>query len=190
MKRIITIILASLMLLSLVACGNNVAEETTEKLPVHNKVPVNNNDSNSGAIISPSVPETSWGYAFWNVFHDSIKNNSKISTNEIVQNILASDAGKAIGFSENADMPEGYLPGFSEDIKGFKSATMFTPAASGYAFMGYVFELENVSKVDNFIKTLNEKCDLRWMICMTAEMTTVGAYDNYVLFVMSPTNMP
>ena len=153
------------------------------------------NDNNGGEVIEgnvivPNVPEDSWGYAFWNVFAESIQGNSDITTGEIVYNFMMSEAGQALGFSDTMDMPEGYLPGFSANITGFKSATVFTPMASEFAFMGYVFELDSADAVPAFMKTLKANHDLRWMICLTAEIATMGAYDNYVLFVMSPVAMP
>lgn len=205
MKKILALILASMMLLTLVACGNT--EETTTEAPVNNEettvggneettvggneeTTVGGAEENAEGVIAPNVSESSWGYAFWNVFAESVKNNSEIATGEIVYNILTSDAGMPLGFCENMDMVEGYLPGFSADITGFESATVFTPAASGFAFMGYVFKLSEGADVEAFINTLNENCDLRWMICMTAESVTVGAYNNYVFFVMCPENIP
>ena len=199
MKKILALILASLMLLTLVACGNNNEENTTdvngnEETTIDNgnneETTTNNgNEEVKEGVIAPSVADDTWGYAFWTVFADSVKNNPEIATGEIVYNILMSEAGSVLGFCENADMPEGFLPGFSADITGFKNATVFTPMAAGFAFMGYVFELEENADVNAFMQTLEANHDTRWMICMTAEMVTMGSYDNYVLFVMSPTYM-
>lgn len=228
MKRIIAIILASMMLLALVACNPTISEETTTDAPANNEETTteagNNNETTEGGnnetteggnnetteggnnettedtdeedivvggdIVVPNVPEEAWGYAFWEIFAESIQGNSDITTDEIVYNFMMNEAGQALGFCDNMNMPEGYLPGFSADITGFKSATVFTPMASGFAFMGYVFELENAEDVPAFMLTLNEYHDLRWMICMTAEAVTMGAYENYVLFIMSPVMMP
>ena len=205
MKKILALILASMMLLTLVACGNT--EETTTEAPVKNEettvggneeTTVGGNEETTvggteeivDGVITPAVPENSWGYAFWNIFVESIKNNSEIATGEIVYNMLMSDAGKPLGFCENMDMVEGYLPGFSADITGFESATVFTPAASGYAFMGYVFKLAEDADKAEFVQTLDANKDMRWMVCMAAELATIGAYENYVLIVMSPAAMP
>lgn len=208
MKKILAIILASLMLLTLVACGNGNNEETTTDAPANNEettlggneetteggndeeTTVGGNVDVNANVVVPNVDANTWGYAFWNVFSESVRNNPEITTGEIVANILASEAGQALGFCENMDMVEGFLPGFSADITGFKSATVFTPSAAGFAFMGYAFELEDVASVNTFMQTLDTNKDMRFMVCMTAEMATIGAYENYVLFVMSPTNMP
>ena len=201
MKKILALILASLMLLSFAACGNNNEENTTdvnneeittgnEETTVGEDTTVGGNEEINENIVAPTVPEDSWGYAFWNVFADSVKNNPEITTGEIVNNILMSEAGQVLGFCENMDMVEGFLPGFAEDVTGFESATVFTPSAAGFAFMGYVFKLDENASVSDFMQSLNDKHDLRWMVCMTAEIATMGAYNNYVLFVMSPVNMP
>lgn len=201
MKKILALILASLMLFAVAACDAVDEETTTDEITTDeittNEATTENEETtvetdavvDSNAIV-PSVGEDTWGYAFWKVFSESVKANPEIATGEIAYNILMSEAGQALGFCENMEMPEGFLPGFSADITGFKSATVFTPAAAGYAFMGYVFELEDSSKVTEFMQTLEANHDLRWMVCMTADMATMGAYNNYVLFVMSPTNMP
>ncbi len=219
MKKIIALTIAALMLLSIVACdtaSNNEetttnteettvgsTEETTvggnEETTVGGgeETTVGGNEEtteaeveNNDAVIAPAVPENSWGYAFWTVFADSVKNNPQIATGEIVYNMLMSPAGQAIGMADNMDMVPGFLQGFSEEIHGFKSATVFAPFAAGFAFIGYVFELEADADVNAFVNMLDEKKDLRWMMCMTAETYALGAYNNYVMIVMSPEAMP
>lgn len=227
MKRIIAIILASMMLLALVACNTGNTNETTTDAPANNEETTteagNNNETTEGGnnetteggnnetteggnnettennggevvegnVIAPSVPEDSWGYAFWNVFVESIKNNANIESLEIAGNLLMSEAGQALGMAESVPVEPGYLAGFGNvEIAGFESATMFVPWASGYAFMGYVFELAEDADVAAFIQNLDESKDMRWMTCMPAEIATIGAYENYVLMVMSPVAMP
>ena len=221
MKRIIAIILASLMLLALVACNPATKDETTTDAPTNNEettTGANNNETTEGGnnnetteggnagettegnnggevvegnVIAPNVPEDSWGYAFWNVFVESIKNNANIESLELAGNLLMSEAGQALGMAESMPVEPGYLTGFGPvEIAGFESATMFVPWASGYAFVGYTFELAEDADVAAFIQNLDECKDMRWMMCMTAEIATIGAYENYVLMVMSPVAMP
>ena len=209
MKRIIAIILASMMLLALVACNPTTSEETTTDAPANNEETTteagNNNETTEagnnettennggevveGNVIAPSASEDTWGYAFWNVFAESIQNNSAITTAELAQNMLMSEAGQALGMAECMDIVPGYLTGFSEEITGFKSGSVFMPWV-GEPFVGYAFELESVADVSAFMATLEATYDLRWMICMSAETATMGAYENYVLFIMSSVSMP
>lgn len=194
MKKILALILASMMLLTLVACGNTTSnEETTTEAPVNNEETTteSGNTENNEAIVAPAVPETSWGYAFWNVFVESIQNNPEIATGEIVYNMLMSQAGQALGMAESVEVVPGFLQGFNgTEITGFDSATVFLPWVSGYAFIGYVFKLDANANVNEFISMLDANKDMRWMQCMDAEIATLGAYHNYVILVMSPVNMP
>lgn len=82
------------------------------------------------------------------------------------------------------EVAPGFLQGFKEDIKGFKSGAVFMPMMSTIPFIGYVFELDSGSDVSAFIKTLKDNADLRWNICTTAEEMVTGSVGNKVFFVM------
>lgn len=102
---------------------------------------------------------------------------------------LADSLSKNTVFGEvvmtTMDVEEGFLAGFSEDIKGFKKGTMFAPMINTIPFVGYVFETDTA---DDLVKTLEEKHQLNWNICTTADEMKVYSEGNYVFFVMSPTS--
>ena len=80
-----------------------------------------------------------------------------------------------------------YLSGFDNyEVTGFKSGAMFGPMMGSVAFIGYVFELEEGADVEGFMTALTENCNPRWNVCVEADQTVVGAYNNMVFFLMCP----
>ena len=202
MKKLLAILLAAMMLLSFVACGESQETETD----VNNENNENNeNTENNGAdtpavddqppvveegVILPTVGEDTWGYALWSAFLASAQANPEATAFDHVLSILNTDAGKALGgFVETAEVPGGFLWGFAEEIHGFNNGAVYT-ASAGFAFMSYVFVLDEGADVNAFIAELDAKKDMRWMICMPAEQFTVGAYKNIVFCSMAPVVMP
>jgi len=123
----------------------------------------------------------------------------KISMSEAIREITGVDFDQintdeearkaAIGMGMVMPMEAGYFQGFSADVSGFKSAAVIAPMMSS-ALLVYVFELEEGANVRDFVSFLNDNADPAWMVCMTAETTTIGAIDNYALVAYAPTNMP
>ena len=142
-------------------------------------------------IIEPSVDEGTWGAAFWRDFQKAIDANPNADSEIVVNAILELESGLAVNVGAAAPVVEGYLPGFSSDITGFKHATTLVPQIMiNPPFVAYVFELDESADVKAFVKTLNDTYDLRWLVMMEAEMATIGAIDNYVLAVLSVEDMP
>lgn len=102
----------------------------------------------------------------------------------------------AEGLIENSIIPfmggamevePGLLAGFGNtEITGFKSGATFMPMMGSIAFVGYVFELENGTNVNDFIAKLKSSADLRWNVCVEAEEMVTGSVGNKVFFVMCP----
>lgn len=82
---------------------------------------------------------------------------------------------------QSAEVEEGWLAGFKEDITGFDKAVKFGPIIGSIPFVGYIFEVENP---DEFIKEIKPLANLRWNICTEAEEMVVGKNGNKVFFVM------
>ncbi len=187
MKKILALALSVLMILSLAACGEPA--DTTETPDTSTEAP-ETPETPAANVIAPTVEDGTWGAAFWADFQSALAANPDADSETIANALLSSESGMAMGGAMAAPTVEGYQQGFAADITGFKNGTMFAPFAAGYAFMGYVFELEEGADVKAFVQTLNDNCDLRWMVCMTADMSTIGAVDNYVLAILSPAAMP
>lgn len=164
-SKIIVLLLAAALVFGMSACG-------AKKEPA--------NDANN---IVPTVEEGTMGAALWNSFVEAAK--SKNTAIDIAK-AVASD--KSIEFSYDvANVAEGdYLPGLSEEVKGFKDAACFAPMMSSIAFVSYVFELEDGADVAAFAKTLTDNANPRWNICVEADQTVVGSQGNYVFFLMCP----
>lgn len=81
------------------------------------------------------------------------------------------------------DMTEGFFPGFSTDVTGFKTSVGIFPIIGSIPFVCYIFEAENP---DTFAADLTETADPRWNICTEAEETICRVVDNYVFFAMCP----
>ena len=84
----------------------------------------------------------------------------------------------------SAEMPEGFLMGFSADIDGFEKAVMFGPMIGAIPFVGYVFELSSADDCEAFCAKLLKNADPRWNICTEADETVCGSMENLVFFVM------
>ena len=86
----------------------------------------------------------------------------------------------------SSEVEPGFLAGFDEEISGFKSAGSFGPMIGSIAFIGYVFELEDGADVNEFMANLTANSNPRWNICVEADQTVTGAYNNMVFFLMCP----
>lgn len=102
----------------------------------------------------------------------------------------------ANGFAESGELPfmagamevePGLLSGFDNyEVKGFKNGATFGPMIGSIAFIGYVFELDGSVSASDFIANLKKNANLRWNICVEAEEMVAGSSGNKVFFVMCP----
>lgn len=78
---------------------------------------------------------------------------------------------------------EGYLPGFTTEIKGFTDGYFFGPMIGSIPFAGYVFTSD---KPEALISLLKDKVDLRWNICTSADEIITGSVNTTVYCVLAP----
>ena len=164
MKRIIAILTAALMIMSMAACGNN-----------------ENNSSNTETTSSVTTAPTTVGEKLLADF----KADSTGTPQEIADRLLTNEVIEFMG----AAMPveEGLLSGFDNtEIKGFKEGVMFAPMMSSIAFVGYIFELPKSADVEAFKTTLKDSANLRWNVCVEAEELVVENEGTKVFFLMCP----
>lgn len=179
MKRLIAILLAALMLLTMTACGCQKGTGNGGQTQATNTGTTGSTETTQ----TTGNAETTVGSALLEDF----KANATGSAQEIAEHLLTN---KAIAFV-GAVMPveEGLLTGFGEtEITGFKEGAMFAPMIGTIPFMGYIFALPDGADVEAFKTMLKDNANLRWNICTTAEELIVANEGNVVFFLMSPTS--
>ena len=175
MKRILAAILAVTMVFGLTACGKkNNNEETTTPVA-------------SESTITPEFAAGTAGETLWNAFLTAVKENESATVEEIANTLITNPIIPFMGGA--APVEAGYLPGFNEEIAGFEKGATFMPMMGSIAFVGYVFELAEDADVNAFITKLKEQSNPRWNVCVSADYTQVGAYENKVYFLMYPADL-
>lgn len=155
LKKLLTLLLAAAMTLTLVACGGN--------------------GNTSGA---DAAPDATLGETLKAMFVANADQDAETLANTI----LSYDE---IEFAPAVMPVEpGYLPGFSADIEGFKSGVSFGPMISAIPFIGYIFELDEGADVDAFVAELEANANLRWNVCTEAEEVVTAVEGNTVFFLM------
>ena len=136
-------------------------------------------------VIYPEVEMGSWGEMLWEAFETNMNDNPSATA---VDAAFLLSMHESIPFmAGSAEIMPGLLAGFNNyEVTGFKSGAMFGPMMGSVAFIGYTFELEEDADVYDFMATLTDNCDPRWNICVEADQTVVGAYNNMVFFLMCP----
>ena len=135
-------------------------------------------------VYYPDVNDDTWGATLWNSFENAMYANPEASVVDVAFTLSMDESIQFM--SGSAEMMPGYLAGFSQEITEFKSAAMFGPMMGSIAFVGYVFELEEGADREAFMNMLQETSDPRWNICVEAEQTVIGAFNNIVFFLMCP----
>lgn len=178
MKKVISLALAGLMVMSLAACG-----EKNE--PVKEEPNVSITDTETTIEKEDVVVEEELTVA--ETLLESFSDKAKEATDalslakELVSNEIIAFNGDAI------PVEPGLLNGFGEtEITGFKEGAMFAPMIGTIPFVGYVFVLEDDADVNAFEELLLTSSDLRWNVCTEADEKVVSSVDNKVFFVMSP----
>lgn len=205
MKKLIAIILAAMLLLTLSACNGNDDIDTdggtdpdTAQTDAPETNPPETNDPEDGASevknIIPTVDADTLGGKIWDAFYADITANPNATAEELAVNIA--NAGIAPhslgGMTLNSlvtpnDEGKLYLQGFGEyDFAGLdtQKSAIFLPMMGSTPFIGYIFELSDGIDAASFIKTLEENANLRWQICVSADQMVAGSIGNKVLFVM------
>ena len=176
MKKLIALLLALVMVLSMVACGanNNTTGSTEPTEATQPSTPAGNAD------VTPDVDANTLGGQLWAAFVAA-----EAATAEEMANILATNEN--IQFMCGA-MPiePGYLSGFDIEINGFSSGALYMPFIGSIPFVGYIFDLAEGADVAAFIAELEANCNPRWNICVCAEQTVIGSKGNRVFFLMCP----
>lgn len=187
MKKIIALLLAAILMLSLAACAENKPEatedtsssETTAPTEATTEAPTEATEESSVSTDADTLGQTLRA-----AFLDAMDTNPEATTLEIAETLIGNPAIQFMPVTE--PIVPGYLAGFTADIDGFAEGALFAPMIGSIAFVGYIFRLDESADVDAFMKTLTDNADPSWNICVTAEETVVDHVGNTVFFVMCP----
>lgn len=187
MKKIIALLLAAILMLSLAACAESKPEATEDTSSSETTAPTETTtEEPTETTTEPSVSADgdTLGQTLRAAFLDAMDTNPEATTLEIAETLIGNPAIQFMPVTE--PIVPGYLSGFTADIDGFAEGTMFAPMIGSIAFVGYIFRLDEGADVDAFMQTLTDSADPAWNICVTAEETVVDHVGNIVFFVMCP----
>ena len=206
MKKMFLILMALTMFTSLAGCGEDSAEkessvaEVTEAATEEETTPSPEDENidtpaepneeivdggDAGSAGSSALPENvTYAQYLLSDFKAIVAENPDMTADEIAAELSANEA--ILFASMYMPVEPGFLSGFTTEITGFESGSMFGPAMGSIAFIGYVFELSDESQAEAFVTTLKDNADPRWQICVEAEETVCEAEGNKVFFVMAP----
>lgn len=152
----------------------SVVTEITEAVTENTETSIaENNDSNA-----PS--KDTLGSALCEIFRTETEAGSDMKT--IADKINASERFSKYNFVIE-ECGEGYLPGFSADVTGFKSGYKLQPMIGTIPFAVYIFETDDTEAL---LSTLDSLADPAWNICTQAEEVVSEISGSYVFFALCP----
>lgn len=199
-KSIVSLLLCCSICLSLTACGSNTnsTESTTESTQTTATDTTTEETVSTTESIETSTTETSLETTEENTaasgsvaetardtFFAIVESDNGLSTEEIA-NLMLEESNYPFASTTMVVEP-GFLSGFQAEIDGFDEGCMFSPVIGTIPFVGYIFKVENDQ--DAFKTTLEENADLRWNICTEADEMLIESKDQYVLFLMCPSQL-
>ena len=185
MKKLIALLLALAMVLSMVACGANPTEPTDPSNPTNPTEPTTPSTPAVSGDVTPEVDAETLGGKLWAAFQAA---DASVSAEEMA-NILATNENIQFMCGAMAIEP-GFLSGFGEfEVKGFEQGALYMPFIGSIPFIGYIFDLAEGADVAAFVKGLEDNCNPRWNICVTADQTVIGTKGNRVFFLMCPATL-
>ena len=205
-KRILIAAVSALLCASMVACGNTVEENaetttaateattaaTTEAAATEATTEATTEAvvEDKAAIVAPNVDANTLGGKLWDAFVAAKEEKPEISAEELANLLVTNEAILFMGGAMPLEANQEFFNGFDEyKITGYESGAVYMPMIGSIAFVGYIFELPADADVNAFMKNLSDNANPRWNICVTAEQTVVGAYENTVFFLMCPASM-
>jgi len=186
MKKIIALILASVMMLSLVACGNKDPKPTDPTTGTNPTEPTVNVPTKEELAAKASVEEIAKALtnkyiefagvrATYDEYMAELEEADRISFEEFVSYQFSCAA-----VEKNAE----FLTGFNTVPTGYSEAFCYQPMMMGQAFVGYIFRVADGTNIEAFKTSLKENSNPRWNICSMANTTVCESYGNLVYFSM------
>ena len=202
-KRILIGALSALLCVSMVACGNVEDDDTAATTTAATTTAATTTEATTeattteatteepkAAIVEPNVDAKTLGGKLWNAFVTAKTEKPETTAEEMANLLVTNEAIQFMGGAIPLEANQEFFTGFGEyKITGYESGAVYMPMIGSIAFVGYVFELPAGADVEAFMKNLNDNADPRWNICVTADQTVVGAYENTVFFLMCPNSL-
>lgn len=174
MKKILAIILASLMLLTFVACDNSNEETTTEAAgPSAEELAAAASVQDIAQALMNKYADYTGVRAGYDELMAELPEEEQMSYEEYCSYQLSV-----------APVDPEWLMGFTDVPTGFSEAYCYQPMMMGQAFIGYIFRVAEGTDIEGFKKTLTDTCDPRWNICTMANTTVCESYGDLVYFSM------
>ena len=183
MKKLLALILATMLMLGVTACSEKPASETPDIDTDNTQTETESNENSTTESVDGTV-----GEILSKDFKDRVTADSSLSAQAIADEIIKNSV---IQFAPmTTPIEAGLLSGFDNtEINGFKEGVMFGPMMGTIPFVGYVFVLEDGADVETFKTTLSDNANLRWNICTEAEEKVVENVGNTVFFLMCPKSL-
>lgn len=185
MRKIITLLLVTVMAASVVACGKKEEKPATDKGQQTQNVEETDVAEEATAEETTVADSELADGTVGSILLAEFKANAEGTAQEIADALIANSIIQFPG----ATMPvePGLLTGFDNaEITGFSEGVMFSPMMGTIPFVGYIFVLEDGTDVEEFKQTLKDNANLRWNICTEAEELIVENEGGKVFFLMSP----
>ena len=186
MKKILALVLATLMILSFVACNTPATSEESS---------TPNESTPAPAPAGPTDAELAANVSLEVLANTLINKYAELADIETEFNNMMAEMDEAdrIPFEEyltyclevtpieaNAE----WLMGIEEAPTGYTEAYCYQPSMMGVAFIGYVFRLEDTTNVEAFKQALCDNAIFNWNICTFANTIVCENFENIVLFSM------
>lgn len=184
MKKMLAALLSLSMIICVSGCEKSQpSENATQTEPSvtessDNAVSEDSDENSSDSSSSDSSSSGTTGAALL----DAFKAEAESSDLKGIADKIAAAGSKDYELVKE-DCSEGFLPGFSADIKGFSAGIKLAPMIGSVPFVAYVFETDDAAAL---METLKTNADPRWNICTEAKETVSEISGNYVFFAMCP----
>lgn len=138
-------------------------------------------------LIAPNTADSSMVKALWDAFVGALNENPAISMEELANQLLSDPVIEFMPMAMPIEVGAEYFPGFDQYIiADYDAAATFGPMIGSIPFVGYVFDLTDGTDAQGFCDALTANCNPRWNICVSADVTAVGAFGDKVFFLMCP----
>lgn len=184
MKRFVITFLALAILGSITACSGSKDDFSETEAPTGAPTETETKPAEGTSSENSQAGDETPGQQILAEFRSRMADGTDYTTQQLAAALVEMDI---IPFSGTTmDVVPGYLNGFTSDVSGFSDGTFFGPMIGSIPFAGYIFRLDEAEDTEAFMEQLDEKSDLAWNVCVTADEKVIDAEGNIVFFVMCP----